>query len=143
MKVVVASDEKTPLTGEVIKYLKFKNHDLTLMGDLVDTSKKWKWVDIGKEAAELVSKGRVAQAILFCLSGTGICMAANKVKAVRAALCWDAKTAYLARKWDDANVLCLSLRFTTETLAKEILEAWFASQFDEEGLQQAHKLDNL
>lgn len=141
MKLVVASDEKTILTNIVVDYLKSKGHELELLGDLVDENKKWKWVDIGKESAQKIVNRQAEQAILFCWSGTGICMAANRIKGARAALCWDAKTAKLARKWDNANILCMSLRFTSETVAKEILDVWFETKFDEEGLNEAHKLD--
>ena len=143
MKIVVASDERTGLTDFVIKYLKDKGHKLTYLGDLIDKRKKWKWVDIGIEAAELVSKAKVDQGILFCWSGTGICMAANKVEGIRAASCWDSETTRLARKWDDANVLCMSLRATSEQVAKEIIDVWFLTKFDEESLDQAHKLDKM
>ncbi|MCU0653055.1 MAG: RpiB/LacA/LacB family sugar-phosphate isomerase [Candidatus Pacebacteria bacterium] len=68
-------------------------------------------------------------------------MAANKAKGARAALCWDAETARLARKWNDANILCLSLRFTTVESAKGIIDAWLEADFNEEGLNQARKLD--
>ncbi len=68
-------------------------------------------------------------------------MAANRVKGARATLCWDAETARLARKWDNANILCMSLRYTLEKLANEILGTWFSAKFDEEGLNEAHKLD--
>ena len=141
MKLVVASDEKTHLTDSVVEHLKNKGHKLILLGDLV--KKDGKWVGIGKIAAEKVAKGEVDRGILFCWSGTGICMAANKIKGVRAALCWDTETARLARKWDNANILCMSLRYTSEELAKEILDAWFSAEFDEEGLNEVHKLEDL
>lgn len=141
MKLVVGSDEKTNLTDCVIDYLKGKEHELVLLGDLVNKKNKWKWADIGKEAAQKVVSGRVDQGILFCWSGTGICMAANRIKGARAALCWDKETAKLARKWDNANILCLSLRYTSEKVAQEILDTWFSTRFDEEGLNEAHKLD--
>lgn len=141
MKMLVASDEKTNLTDTVIDYLKEKGHKLVLLGHLVNKNKKWKWVDIGKEAAQKVFNGKVNEGILFCWSGTGICMAANRFKGVRAALCWDAQTAKLARKWDNANVLCISLRYTSEEVAKEILDAWFSTEFDEEDLNEVRKLD--
>ncbi|PMP85380.1 MAG: galactose isomerase, partial [Chloroflexus aggregans] len=60
--------------------------------------------------------------------GTGVSIAANKVPGIRAALCHDAQTAAGARKWNDANVLALSLRLTTPELAREILDAWFATE---------------
>lgn len=143
MKLVIASDEKTNLTDSVIEHLKSKGYDLILQGHLGEENKKWKWAEIGKEAAEKVASGEVEQGILFCWSGTGICMAANRIKGARAALCWDAETARLARKWDNANILCMSLRYTSETVAKEILDAWFSTKFDEEGLNEAHKLDEI
>lgn len=139
MKLVIGSDERTPLTDAVVEYLRGRGYELVLSGALIE--KNDRWAEIGKEAAEKVAKGEVEQGILFCWSGTGICMAANKVKGVRAALCWDAETATLARKWDDANVLCMSLRQENEKVAIGILQAWFSISFDEEGLNQAHKLD--
>lgn len=141
MKLVVGSDEKTNLTDSVIDYLKGKKHDLVLLGDLVDKKDKWKWVEIGREAAQKVVNGKVDQGLLFCWSGTGICMAANRIKGAKAALCWDAETARLARKWDDANILCMSLRYTSEKVAQGILDAWFSTGFDEENLNEVYKLD--
>ena len=143
MKLVVVSDEKTHLANSVVSYLKKKGHELTLLGDLIDKKKRWKWVDIGVEAAKKVVKGKTNCGIIFCWSGTGISMAANKVKGARAALCWDAETARLARKWDDANILCMSLRATSEKVAKEIIDEFLSTEFDEENLNQAHKLDKL
>lgn len=143
MKLVVASDEKTHLTNAVVSYLKKKGHKLTLLGDLIDKKKRWKWVDIGVGAAKKVLSGKVDFGIIFCWSGTGITMAANKVKGARAALCWDSETARLARKWDDANILCMSLRATSETVTKEIIDEFLSTEFDEEDLNQAHKLDEL
>ncbi|MGW7789460.1 RpiB/LacA/LacB family sugar-phosphate isomerase, partial [Streptomyces tricolor] len=63
-----------------------------------------------------------------CWTGTGASIAANKVPGVRAALCTDAATADGARRWNDANVLALSLRLTSQPVLKEILDAWFAAE---------------
>ncbi len=65
---------------------------------------------------------------MCCWTGTGASIAANKVPGVRAALCTDAYTADGARRWNDANVLALSLRLTSQPLLKEILDAWFAAE---------------
>jgi ribose 5-phosphate isomerase B len=73
-----------------------------------------------------VAEGRAEQAIVCCWSGTGASIAANKVPGIRAALCFDAQTADLARTWNDANALALSLRTTSEAELGEILDAWFA-----------------
>ena len=81
------------------------------------------WPDVGERVGLEVSEERADQGILFCWTGTGVSIAANKVPGVRAALCWHAETAKGARLWDDANVLAMSLRSTSPTVAKEILEA--------------------
>ncbi len=78
-------------------------------------------------AARDVAEGRAEQAVVCCWTGTGASIAANKVPGVRAALCADAQTAEGARKWNDANVLALSLRTTSEAQLAEILDAWFAA----------------
>jgi ribose 5-phosphate isomerase B len=75
-----------------------------------------------------VIAGRADQAVVACWTGTGASIAANKVGGARAALAADAETAAGARKWNDANVLALSLRATTEAVLGEILDAWFETE---------------
>ena len=139
MKLVIASDEKTPLTDFVIDYLKSKGAEIILIGDL--KNKNGKWVEIGVKAAKMVADKKADQGVLFCSSGTGITMAANRIKGARAALCWTPQIAKLARKWDNANILVMALVNTKKRSAKEILDVWFDTEFDEEGLNEAHKLD--
>lgn len=139
MKLVVASDEKTPLTDFVIDYLKSKGADILVLGDLKE--KNGKWVEIGIKAAKMVANKKVDQGVLFCWSGTGITMAANRIKGARAALCWTPQIAKLARKWDNANILVMALVNTKNKEALEILDVWFDTKFNEEGLNEAHKLD--
>ena len=139
MKLVVASDEKTPLTDFVIDYLKSKGAEIILIGDL--KNKNGKWVEIGVKAAKMVADKKADQGVLFCSSGTGITMAANRIKGARAALCWTPQIAKLARKWDNANILVMALVNTKKRSAKEILDVWFDTEFDEEGLNEVHKLD--
>lgn len=141
MKLVVASDEKTPLNDYVISYLKSLGHEIFLKGDL--DSPNGKWADISLEAAKMVTTGVVDQGIIFCWSGTGACMAANKIKGARAALCISPEIAGLARKWNDANILVMGNSNTSNETAKNIIDTWFATSFDEEGLTQAHILDAL
>jgi ribose 5-phosphate isomerase B len=141
MKLVVVSDEKTPLNDYVITYLKSLGHELVLKGDL--DSPNGKWADISMDAAKLVTSKQVDMGIIFCWSGTGACMAANKVKGARAALCISPQIAVLARKWNDANILVMGNVNTSNETAKDIIDTWFATSFDEEGLDQAHKLDTI
>ena len=85
--------------------------------------------DYARKVGEAVAAGEFDKGILVCGSGTGMAIAANKVPGIRAALCDDAETARGARLWNDANVLCLSLRRTSEIMAKEILDTWFDTSF--------------
>lgn len=140
MKLVVASDERTKLTDFVVDYLKSQGHKLVLMGILGERGFD-KWVEIGRQVGLLVSEGKVERGILFCWSGTGICMAANRINGARAALCWTPEIARLARKWDNANILCMALVNTKEEQAKQILDTFLSAPFDEEGFNEAYKLD--
>jgi ribose 5-phosphate isomerase B len=89
------------------------------------------WVDVGREVGERVASGACEQGVLFCWTGTGVSIAANKVAGIRAALCSDAETARGARKWNDANILVMSLRATPEAVAREICDAWLSTGPDE------------
>ncbi len=140
MKLVVASDERNKLTDFVVDWLKSQGHQLILKGILGDPPTD-RWVEIGKEAAFMVVEGKVERGVLFCWSGTGVCMAANRIKGARAALCWSSEIARLSRKWDNANILCLALVSTKEDQAKEIIDTFLSAPFDEEGFSEADKLD--
>lgn len=123
MKIAVGSDMKTHLTDVVVDELKKMGHNVEIFGALVKEPALWSQVAV--DVAEKVSTGDYDEAVLFCWTGTGISLAANKVRGIRAALCNDAETARGARKWNDANILAMSLRAVSEQVAKEILEAWF------------------
>lgn len=129
MKIAVGSDEKTRLTDVVVEELKKRGHGVVLCGAL-RTSRDVPWPDAALEVAEKVASGECDEGILFCWTGTGVSIVANKVPGIRAALCADAETARGARKWNHANVLVMSLRLTSEAVAKEILDAWFSTPFD-------------
>ena len=125
MKIAVGSDMKTHLTDVVVEELKKRGHKVNIYGALVEAPALWS--QVAAEVAEEVSAGRYDQAVLFCWTGTGISLAANKIRGIRAALCQDAETAKGARKWNDANILAMSLRTVSEQVAKEILDAWFST----------------
>ncbi len=130
MKIAVGSDMKTHLTDVVIDDLKKRGFEVDLYGALVVEPAPWSRVAV--EVAEKVSLGEYEQAILFCWTGTGISMAANKVRGIRCALCGDAETARGARLWNDANILAMSIRTTSAWVAAEILEAWFQTSPSED-----------
>jgi ribose 5-phosphate isomerase B len=125
MKIAIGSDMNTPVAQFVTEELKKRGHEVETFGALVEEPAMWSKVAL--EVAQKVADGSFDQAVLFCWTGTGISLAANKVKGIRAALCWDAETARGARLWNDANILAMSLRYTSEAVAKEILDAWFAN----------------
>lgn len=130
MKLAVGSDERTSLADAVVSDLIKRKHKLSLHGALTKEESLWPFV--GEAVAEQVAAGACDEGILFCWTGTGVCIAANKVPGIRAALCIDAETAKGARKWDHANVLVMSLRSTPEPVAKEILDAWFSTGFSKD-----------
>jgi ribose 5-phosphate isomerase B len=124
MRVSVAADERVGVASAVIEQLRRRGHQPIAHGALADGERDdWAWAS--EAAARDVSEGRAEQAIVCCWTGTGASMAANKVPGIRAALCGDAATAAGARRWNDANVLALSLRATSEAELDEILDAWF------------------
>ena len=102
-----------------------RGHEVRFIGP--EAGEERDWPEVSAEAAELVVDGAVDQAIVMCWTGTGATLAANKVPGARAALCHDAETARGARTWNHANVLGLSLRSTSEAVAREILDAWFST----------------
>jgi ribose 5-phosphate isomerase B len=126
MRIAVAADERTGVADAVVEALRARGHEPVPHGALDDVERDdWAWAS--EAAARDVSEGRAEQAVVCCWTGTGASIAANKVPGIRAALCGDAQTAAGARKWNDANVLALSLRTTSEAVLGEILDAWFAA----------------
>ena len=126
MRISVAADERTGVADAVVEELRRRGHEPVSHGALAqDERHDWAWCC--EAAARDVAEGRADQGIVCCWTGTGASIAANKVAGIRAALCLDAQTAAGARKWNDANVLALSLRTTSEAELGEILEAWFSS----------------
>jgi ribose 5-phosphate isomerase B len=126
MRIAVAADERVGVADAVIDELRRRGHEVLAHGALNDAERDdWAWAS--EAAARDVAEGRADQGVVCCWTGTGASIAANKVEGVRAALCSDARTAEGARKWNDANVLALSLRATSEPELQEILDAWFAA----------------
>lgn len=127
MRIALGSDEDHPTAQAMLAWLRQQGHAVQMVGVLDGPALTWPHVALG--VARAVTSGQADEGILFCWTGTGVSIAANKVRGVRAALCHDAETARGARLWNDANVLCLSLRSTTPAIAKEILQAWFATRY--------------
>ena len=129
MKVVVGSDERTQLVDDVVRDLKKRGNEVILVGPPAGDPAVW--VDVSRQLGGLVATGEADTGVLFCWTGTGASIAANKVRGVRAALCTDAQTSTGARRWNDANVLVMSLRLTSSAVASEMIDAWFEAGPDE------------
>jgi ribose 5-phosphate isomerase B len=127
MLIAVAADERTGVADAIAEKLRERGYEVIPHGALAESERDdWAWAS--EAAARDVAEGRAEQAVIACWTGTGAAIAANKVAGIRAALCADAETARGARRWNDANVLALSLRSTAEAELEEILEAWLGGE---------------
>jgi ribose 5-phosphate isomerase B len=118
MNIIVGADDEGPTPESVVRDLRARGHDVVVL-------EREQWPEVARKVAVAVASGNADQGVLFCWTGTGTSMAANKVPGVRAALVWDPWIAEGARRWNDANVLVMSLKRTTPATAREILDAWF------------------
>jgi ribose 5-phosphate isomerase B len=144
VRISVAADERTGVADALVRELERRGHEPLVHGALSDAERDdWAWAS--EAAARDVADGRAEQAIVCCWTGTGASIAANKLPGVRAALCGDAETARGARKWNDANVLALSLRTTSEALLAEILDAWLegSASTEEDDVANIRHVDEI
>ncbi len=128
MRVSISADEVTGVAGAVAEALRARGHEVVAEHGALAPGERDDWAWASEAAARDVADGRAEQAVVCCWTGTGASIAANKVGGIRAALCADAATADGARRWNDANVLALSLRTTSPAVLGEILDAWFAGE---------------
>jgi len=137
MRIVVGADDEGAVADSVVDELRARGHDVTVL-------ERDQWPEVARKVGEAVAAGAADQGMVFCWTGTGTAMAANKVPGVRAALVWEPWIADGARRWNDANVLVMSLKRTTPETAKEILDAWFAvEQPDADELENISRLAEL
>lgn len=123
--------------GRLIAELEKRGHEVLRFG-AYDPDSRGDWAWGSEAAARAVAEGEADLGVVCCWTGTGASIAANKVGGVRAALCGDPETAAGARRWNDANVLALSLRTTSEPLLAEILDAWFATEPSSDPVDRAN-----
>ena len=137
---MLGSDEVSPLTEAVTDDLRKRGHEVVLVGP--PAGEQLEWADVGRRLGQTVADGAADTGVLFCWTGTGASIAANKVAGVRAALCTDAETVRGARRWNDANVLVLSLRLTSPAVATEMLDAWFSTDPDPDEAENIGKVSS-
>jgi L-threonylcarbamoyladenylate synthase len=130
MRIAVGSDHAGyRLKAEVAGWLAKQGHDVQDLG--TDNSEdRVDYPDFGRSVAQAIAAGDCELGIVVCATGVGVCMAANKVRGVRAALCTDPYVARMSRQHNDANVICLGERVTGSGLALEIVASWLDATFD-------------
>lgn len=97
--------------------------------------------DFAHPVANAVEKKEAAFGILICGSANGVAITANKHQKIRAAICWEEEIAELARKHNDANVICIPARFVSETLAEKMISAFLTTEF--EGGRHANRVNKI
>jgi ribose 5-phosphate isomerase B len=139
MRFMIGADDTGPAPDAIAEALRERGHDVELRGPLAGVAQGW--ADVARDVARAVAGGEADQGVLFCWTGTGVSIAANKVPGIRAALCGDAETARGARAWNDANVLCMSLRTATPVIAREIIDAWLGAAPDPGEREQIDRIE--
>lgn len=129
MKIAIASDHGgLQLKNAVVKYLTDLGHRVKDFGTYTEDS--CDYPDFGRQAAESVADGENERGIVVCTTGIGMSMVANKVRGVRCALCTSVDMAVMTRKHNDANMLALGQKYVTPKLAKLIVDAFLATDFE-------------
>lgn len=129
MKIAIGSDHAGwPVKEKVKRYLKTLRHSVIDFG--TDCEVSVDYPDYAKKVSQVVARGKARYGILLCRSGLGMCIAANKIKGIRAVNCYDRQTAELARRHNDANILCLGARLLNFAQIKGIINIWLATSFE-------------
>lgn len=129
MRIAVAADHRgREVQVQLFKWLQQEGHEVVEM----DTcqSKACDYPDIAYPIASSVAEGKIDRAVLICGTGIGMCIAANKVKGVRAAMVHDEIGADLSRRHNDANILCLSADMLGQRIINRIVKAWLNTEFE-------------
>lgn len=128
MRVAVANDHRgNEAKEQIMALIKQLGHECVDCG--TTSNKPVDYPDVAYAAAKAVADGQADRAILVCGTGIGMSIAANKVKGVRASLCFDEINARVSRQHNDANVLCLSGDLLGGTMLRKIVEVWLTTEF--------------
>jgi ribose 5-phosphate isomerase B len=125
VRIAFGTDEETPITKAMRDHLSAAGHQVVWLAEGEE------WPEVGRAVGQAVAAGSAERGVVCCYTGTGVSMAANKVRGVRAALCTDAATAAGSRKWNDSNVLAVGLRLVSPDVATEILDAFITTSADD------------
>ncbi|RLS91726.1 MAG: ribose 5-phosphate isomerase B [Planctomycetota bacterium] len=143
MKIALGCDHRGAVaTQALITHLKSDGHDVELISEM--SGAMTDYPDSAYAACIRIARGETERAILICGTGIGMCIAANKIRGIRAALAQDELSAQLSRTHNDANVLCLSADLLGHTLVKRIVDTWVITPFDGgRHLRRLHKIEAI
>ena len=140
MKIAIGSDHAGfDAKEEVKRYIESLGHEVNDVGTY--DRERTDYPDYAHKVTRLVTGGQAERGILVCGTGIGVCIAANKVRGIRAALPYSVETARLARAHNDTNVLCLGGRTMTRAQREEMTKVWLETPF--EGGRHAKRIDKL
>ena len=140
MKIAIGSDHRGfDAKRRLVPMLRQLGHEVTDVGP--DGNSSVDYPDYAYQVAKSVSAGTAERGILICGTGIGMCIAANKVKGVRAAPCHDSITVEMSRRHNDANVLCLSADLLGDELIGRIVRLWLETEF--EGGRHGRRVDKI
>ena len=140
MRIAIGSDHRgNAIRQRIIDFVDQLGHDAVDYGAIEEGPTDYP--DIASQVGDAVGNGEAERGILVCGTGIGMCIAANKIRGVRAAPCHDDLTAEMSRRHNDLNVLCLSADLLGETLINRMLEIWLTTPF--EGGRHARRVDKI
>jgi ribose 5-phosphate isomerase B len=129
MRIALSSDHRGFRAKEQVKvYLKEAGHEVVDFG--CDSPASCDYPDMCLAGAKSVAAGETERGIFFCGTGIGMSMTANKVRGIRAALCHDELTAEMARRHNNANVLCLPADLVGDALMRRLVDVWLRSEYE-------------
>lgn len=139
------ADAQHALVVHVLEALRNKGY--SIKSHIPEVGKKLLWPEAASLVGHDILSGEFQEGILFCWTGTSVNIAVNRIPGIRATLCVNVETACGARLWNNANVLCISMRLTSTAVVNEILDSWFATVSqstleDEAGLNLFRNLEN-
>lgn len=140
MRIAIGSDHRGySIRPKIVNLLKNMGHEVVDVGTFNQSPVDYP--DVAEAVARKVSSGEVDRGILFCGTGLGMCIAANKIPGIRAVPCHDDLTAEMSRRHNDANILCLSADLLGERLITRIVEVWLNTPF--EGGRHARRVEKI
>ncbi len=140
MKIALGSDHRgTAVAASLVNHLRAEGHQVEVLGECGGTSTDYP--DVAWLVAKAVGSHAADRGILICGTGIGMCIAANKLPGIRAAMAQDELAAQLSRTHNDANVLCLSADLIGQTLAKRVVDVWTKTDF--EGGRHQRRLNKI